>query len=502
MSEFDREMRRRLWCVLYLWDFALGAMLSRPSLVSRADCTFELPTLALEIDPGQPYQPSPFRHMKLHCQMCIDLAAIMASQSKKDSGIDTAQRSRLALEKWFRDLPGEYAVKAPDTRWDGEHEWVVFQRRYLHLVGYMSLFALLKQYVAIDSAEPISELESDLREAGVQAALDLMDMSYIFFENLVSVGAKFHYAVFCIFDTATLMCSAFVRDAAHSLPQREVALPAIKKGLTMLETLRSVSKTTSDLCRMLKDLLVSLPLSAREKGLIGAPKRAKPSSPALGVKELKAPMRSTNRSVSAESNQTDASRSTLSENDDPLIATPAGTDEGAVESSMTSDLDNTFATPDVSGSLVGFSHQIGFSPSTRGALANVSPISIPSTAEQLQPVAMVSPQNLGPPNDHSQSSSLLDGYSPPSDLMLPNSQPLHDFHFPNLQPSPLDADRLAQVVWQTSEDAARSMSANMFQEPNVITLNTNMPTVLEYWDWESLQLGNPNYWGGSNPPPM
>src|SRR3954463_13305149 len=34
---------------------ALSSMLSRPMLINRADCTFEMPTLALEINPGQPY---------------------------------------------------------------------------------------------------------------------------------------------------------------------------------------------------------------------------------------------------------------------------------------------------------------------------------------------------------------------------------------------------------------------------------------------------------------
>ncbi|KAK0734873.1 fungal-specific transcription factor domain-containing protein, partial [Lasiosphaeria miniovina] len=278
MSEFDREMRRRLWGVLYMWDFALGSMLGRPLLVNHADCTFVMPTLALEIDPAEPYQPSPFRHMNLHCRLCLDMAGQLGSPSNPDTGeTELAMRLRDVVDKWFQALPVEYALEAPDTRWDAEHPFVVFQRRYLHLIGFMSLFGSIKKFVTQNSAKPFSDIEMRLRARGVQAALGLMDVSWSFYETLASVGAKFHYAVFCIFDTTTVLCSAFVHDEARNLPQRETVLKAIRKGMAMLEELRSSSKTTAGLWCILKGLLLALPLSAKEKGLIRAPKRHKPT---------------------------------------------------------------------------------------------------------------------------------------------------------------------------------------------------------------------------------
>jgi hypothetical protein len=253
-------------------------MLSRPLLVNHADCTFVSPTLALESDPGCPDMPSPFRHINLHCKLCLGLAAELKSVSNKVIRTEVVLRLKDLMEQWLRDLPPEYALKDPDTRWDKEYDWVVFQRRYLHLVGYMCLFDPLKPYVTRNSAKPMADVERNLRAAGVQAALGLMDVSWIFFENMVSAGAKFHYAVFCIFDTTTVLCSAFVHDEARNLPQRETVLEAIKKGLNMLEELNNVSKTTAKLCRILKNLVVNLPLSAKEKGLVCAPKRIKASS--------------------------------------------------------------------------------------------------------------------------------------------------------------------------------------------------------------------------------
>ncbi|SPQ17816.1 e0ba1df1-5ebb-44ee-a2ad-20f47573167e [Thermothielavioides terrestris] len=279
MSEFDREMRRRMWVILYLWDFALSSMLSRPLLINHADCTVEMPTLTLENNPQRPNQPSPFRHMNLHCQLCIDMAAQLGRAS--DSSADKAQvawRMKEVVDKWLANLPAEYALDAPDTRWDDEYEWVTFQRRYLHLIGYMGSFSQLRPFLTRNSSKPMSRLELSLRAAGVQACLGLMDVSWTLFENLVSIGAKFHYAIFCIFDSATVMCSAILQDEARNLPQRETVLEGIRKALRMLAEASSESKTTTALYRILKGLLVKLPLSPEEQGAIRMPKRSKDGS--------------------------------------------------------------------------------------------------------------------------------------------------------------------------------------------------------------------------------
>ncbi|KAK3337246.1 hypothetical protein B0T19DRAFT_447867 [Cercophora scortea] len=278
MSEFDREMRRRLWGLLYMWDFALGSMLSRPLLINHADCTFVAPSLALEMDPEHPDQPSPFRHMNLHCKLCLDMLEILSSASSDVASIEVAMQLRELVESWIAGLPAEYALVAPDARWDKDCGYVVFQRRYLHLIGYMFLLNPLKPYMKLNSAKPMTANEKSLRAAGVQAALGLMSVAWTFFEHMASAGVKFHYAVFCIFDTSTILCSAFVHDEAHDLPQRETILEAVIQGLNMLEELSPVSRTTASLCRILKGLVAKLPLSTKEKGLIGRPKRVKASS--------------------------------------------------------------------------------------------------------------------------------------------------------------------------------------------------------------------------------
>jgi hypothetical protein len=183
-------------------------MLSRPLIINQDDCTVVMPTLTLENNPLRPDQPSPFRHMNLHCQLCLDMAAQLGKgAAASETKAQIAKRLVDAVGAWFGRLPAEYLVESPDTRWDEEFEWVVFQRRYLHLIGYMSLFSQLREFIPRNSGEPIPELELTLRSLGVDAALDLMKVSWLLFESMVSAGAKFHYAIFCIFDAATVLCS-------------------------------------------------------------------------------------------------------------------------------------------------------------------------------------------------------------------------------------------------------------------------------------------------------
>ncbi|KAM7222164.1 hypothetical protein V8F06_002436 [Rhypophila decipiens] len=426
LSEFDREMRRRLWCILHLWDFALGSMLSRPLLVNHADCTFVFPTLALETDPEDPGRPSPFQHMSLHAKLCLDMAAQLTSVSEKDVPTGVSLRLREVVQGFLDELPAAYAVKDPDTGWDTEHSYIVFQRGYLHLIGYMCLFDPLKPYVTRNSAKALSDIEKMLRAAGVDAALGLMDVSWRLFESLSSVGARFHYAVFCIFDTTTVLCSAFVHDEARNLPKRETVLEAIKKGMSMLGELHTESKTTSSLCRILRGLVANLPLSAKEKALIGVTKRGKASN--------KAPARGEGRSAVLSG---DSSIGLSTEITPPREASSAVSPSASVPSHYT----------DVQG--------VNTQSSVGSTQSNQSP----------QPSSISSSNVEGPTSTTVGQSALT------------------------------ITDSLDPTGWEAIEAG----HLDFIQETDMAVYDGNVPTVLEYWDWQGLDLDIPVFWG--SPPP-
>ncbi|KAK4155555.1 hypothetical protein C8A00DRAFT_31599 [Chaetomidium leptoderma] len=500
VSEFDREMRRRMWVILYLWDFALGSMLSREFLVNHANSTVVMPTLTLENNPERPDQPSPFRHMNLHCQLCIDMAAELGDRSGPETTkAERAKRMQDAVESWFDRLPGEYAVKTPETRWDGELEWVVFQRRYLHLIGYMGLFTQLRPFIIRSSAEPMSDLESSLRAAGVEAALGLMRVAWLLFENLVSVGAKFHYAVFCIFDAATVMCSAFLHDEARNLPQREEVLEAVRKALGMLAEVAPESKTSVALHRILKGLLTKLPLSAREQGVIGATKRVKHGRIAPPSSRVPATRSPNNASSSAKGVKVETRRSrgprhrsssASSDSDSTLDSSqfqPRSESSVSVSDScqsMNAQVASAAAQPPRRGSVVpsnGVARVDGLPGSNAFIPSDPVHVAYPATTNGFMPATNV--MSFMPP----------DGFH----ATAPGYVPSTEFHQYSPPVSPEGAIPYSPSGWpQPSQETINGMSnnTNLYQANGLGGFADAPPSVLALWQCEQLGLGNPETW--------
>ncbi|KAK6065638.1 het domain protein [Seiridium cupressi] len=117
-SDFDRVVRRRIWCILETLDWQISALLSRPLIIDRNDCQVELPSLSLEPD-----MPSAIMHMKLQCQL----------SSKLFQGFGNARSIMLASElqayqheigTWMQHLPPQFAITTSDTTLDERYLWL------------------------------------------------------------------------------------------------------------------------------------------------------------------------------------------------------------------------------------------------------------------------------------------------------------------------------------------------------------------------------------------
>ncbi|KAK4105639.1 hypothetical protein N658DRAFT_556074 [Parathielavia hyrcaniae] len=503
MLDFDREMRRRIWVILYFWDFSLNSFLSRPRLINHADCTVVMPSLMLERNPLRPDQPWQFRHMQLHCQLCIDMAAQLGASTDSDADkTEMPDRLRGVVEAWFESLPAEYAVDAPDTRWDVELKWVVFQRHYLHVIGYMSLFSPLRPFIMQSSAEPMSDSELRLREVGVDAALGTIHASLTLFENLASVGHKSPCAILCLFDAATVVCTGILQDEARTLPKREAVLEAMYRGRGMLAIAASENKATATLYRLLKRSLGELPLSPREKAVIGASKRAKDertTPPSDHVPAANSPTKCAVKSASPRARRRQGPRS----------------------SSTSGNLD--------SGSAPGSSDC-----QPRGERSVVSPlpgscrpinVQAPSNLVQARPSPVVPSNGLVQMGGHSSCSTFVP--STPIDPTYPNitesllpatsAMPTMAFMAPDGYSrshefvgtsgfqytstlSPVDAAPFTHSGWPPSLAAMNGLGNEVqpYQAVNTSEYDNAVPDVLRCWEWEACGLGVPVSWAQSS----
>lgn len=237
MSEFEREMRRRVWCVLDTWDWQLSALLSRPMVIDRTDCDVGLPGLNLE-----GYSPSPLLRMKLQSELITKLANRFGLPKNVVAPADVQEYQGI-IQAWMKTFPQAYDLEDPDKSNDVQRPWIVLHRHYLHTMSFSMLLDPIRAYLARPMTTESQPDDLKIRSDGIDCSLKLMGALYGFFDHVYPRDAKFHFVLFCIFDTAAVLCSALMHDGDASIPQRDDILGAIDGAVNMLRRLNTVTKT-------------------------------------------------------------------------------------------------------------------------------------------------------------------------------------------------------------------------------------------------------------------
>ncbi|GAD94787.1 hypothetical protein AOR_1_408074 [Paecilomyces variotii No. 5] len=263
MTEFEREMRRRVWCLLYSWDWQMSTMLSRPLIINSNCCSGDIPSMRLETSAIDPDLPSPIAHMVLEFELGQSISRIpgFAGGTIVPSHADIV---RDKTEKWFSSFPPPFDITAPDTRFDNEHPYVALQRCQLHLCGYMAMLTPIKSTLTKDLASA-SPSEKNLQGRAVSYTLKLMESSKGLFQSIFPDTPNFHFVVFMIFDTAAFLCSAIIHDQSRTLVQRDKVIESIGSAIGMMQWLASFTKLASTCNIILHRLVMRLPLSSPEE---------------------------------------------------------------------------------------------------------------------------------------------------------------------------------------------------------------------------------------------
>ncbi|KAL6231406.1 hypothetical protein BDW75DRAFT_220307 [Aspergillus navahoensis] len=261
-SDFDREMRRRFWCILYAWDWQMSLLLSRPFIINSNCCVFEWPNLRLEADDSRPETPSPITHMVLQCQLGLSISRLPGAMSGTLSPTQ-AMTIQQETEKWFESFPAAYYLSSPDMPRDDTPNFVKLHRFQLHVIGYMVMLMPLKQTLTKHITTESPSIEKSLRTTAVEIAFKLLKSCDDLLTHILPLNAKFHFAPFLMFDTAALLCSAVIHDRDGTLPQRERIHEVISKTLAELGKLSERAKTGMICYTALKKLFACLPLGSK-----------------------------------------------------------------------------------------------------------------------------------------------------------------------------------------------------------------------------------------------
>ncbi|RBA09079.1 hypothetical protein FPRO05_07359 [Fusarium proliferatum] len=236
ISDFAREMYRRVWCVLDTWDWQMSALLSRPLMIDRTCCKVGLPELTLE---GT--TPSPLLHLKLQSELIRKLFNRFGSTRNVVESADIQEYQKM-LEDWMEKFPPTFDLNNPDYSQDVLWPWIPLHRHYIHTMGYSMILDPFRVRLAtfIDT-KTASEAEVQLRSDGIDYALKLMTTLRGFFNHVWPRDAKFHFVIFSIFDTAALYSSILVHDKDGSAPRRQEILDSFDMALDMIKHLKTVA---------------------------------------------------------------------------------------------------------------------------------------------------------------------------------------------------------------------------------------------------------------------
>ncbi|TPX18896.1 uncharacterized protein E0L32_011448 [Thyridium curvatum] len=275
LSEFDIDMRKRLWSLLYMWDWEMSLVLCRPLIINFANCTFELPRLdADELEPPADgslavARPStPFTHILLQCQL-IKLIDKNFGVLNLPLPADLAATLSNTIQEWITTFPPSLRTENPDTRWDASHPWLPVARPYFHAITFTMIVVPLKPHIIKSVPRNGSSLERNIRAKGVDAALKLVAAAQQLFTDIYPNDAKFHFSFFSLFDTAALLCSAIKHDHNGTLPRRDELVEPIKMALDALNKLSTVTETADTAYKVLRTLANDLPLSQKERAIFG-----------------------------------------------------------------------------------------------------------------------------------------------------------------------------------------------------------------------------------------
>lgn len=270
LSEFDREMRRRLWCIIWNADWQMSGVLSRPVHTDQRDMRLGLPS-RLEGN-ADPEVPTPIASVAYQAQIGVIIYPLF-QQLGRNNSVDVTLKIEREVEEWMGGFPPVLRDIRPNKTWDEKYPHIPILRCQLNVVAYSFLLGPLKAYL-VGAADPKvkgTRLERDLRAKGVDVCLDLLDGAEKFYNLIYPASVKYFFILFFIFDGATVLCSAIAHDDKDnpSLPKRDRIVLALKNSLRLLEGVSHLSKTAVISGAALKKLVAILPLTAQERVILG-----------------------------------------------------------------------------------------------------------------------------------------------------------------------------------------------------------------------------------------
>ncbi|KAH8669024.1 fungal-specific transcription factor domain-containing protein [Xylariales sp. PMI_506] len=274
-KQHEKELRRRVWLLLCIWDKSMSVFFGRPRLMSGENTVplpnprFDSTTTGVEVFPAA-------LAMIHEYQIWAYIEGLKSSSSWKT----LTSKLNFCIE-WMSSLPEIFRLDRPHSLCEKDSFVIKFRRLKLHCMGYMARLVILRGYLiesgAAVSAAVLDETNSDcegenptdMTILAVDTAIDLIFAGRRLFQICYPNTAKYFMVSFCSFDTASLLCSALLRDKDKTrIRKRDEVVEAIGCAVYICNQLRAITRMGEATWAVLTGLVSQLDLQQKELQLL------------------------------------------------------------------------------------------------------------------------------------------------------------------------------------------------------------------------------------------
>ena len=253
-------------------------------MIDHTDVDVESPTLSLE-----GLDPSPLLHMKLQSEAITKLSARFGAPKNVKSCAEIQEYKKI-IEEWLKTFPAVYDTDNPDVSKDLKHPWVTSHRFYIHTMAYLMILNPIRSFMSQSFSHNSSPEELQVRADGVYYSLRNLETTTQWTKYSSHRDGRYHFIIFSLFDTASVLTAAVLKDEDKTIPRRDEIIAGIEMAVGLLRQINRLSKTAKTSYDLLSRMARRLPRSNTRSKRIKAEPVAEPpiaaNSPYAAVEQV------------------------------------------------------------------------------------------------------------------------------------------------------------------------------------------------------------------------
>ncbi|KAH6694898.1 hypothetical protein BKA61DRAFT_257048 [Leptodontidium sp. MPI-SDFR-AT-0119] len=209
MHELEKEMRRRVFCNLYIWDSLLSRQIDSIPFLPASFSLEHLPRIHLALDIGAD-APEPFLERSLQARLAGFWRSFIPRQGAEYDATVAEERYEKFCTEFLTTLPPIFALE-PNKEWDERLVRLPLQRQMLHIAIFDSLCynfrpVLLREPSQVQSLPAYKKvLLASQKKALAVAALSVLEGVANLHTMLGGSHTRFAGIVFSTFEAALLL---------------------------------------------------------------------------------------------------------------------------------------------------------------------------------------------------------------------------------------------------------------------------------------------------------